>query len=121
MMRMSLISLFRSYNSYLVVAKICPMAIFFLMVFGGYVKAIGAGLACPDWPLCHGQLIPTSYVNASFFWVAVEYFHRIMAFSAFMLILVLLYQSYCNMKGPDGKRQIGQRRFTLVLLIATLF
>ena len=34
------------------------VAIFILMMLGGYVKAIGAGLACPDWPQCYGRWIP---------------------------------------------------------------
>ena len=33
---------------------------FILMMMGGYVKAIGAGLACPDWPTCYGTWYPFS-------------------------------------------------------------
>ena len=33
---------------------------FILMMLGGYVKAIGAGLACPDWPQCYGTWYPFS-------------------------------------------------------------
>ncbi|XGI83953.1 heme A synthase [Halorutilales archaeon Cl-col2-1] len=31
---------------------------YILMVLGSYVKAIGAGLSCPDWPTCYGTWIP---------------------------------------------------------------
>jgi cytochrome c oxidase assembly protein subunit 15 len=31
---------------------------FLLMLVGAYTKAIGAGLACPDWPQCYGVWVP---------------------------------------------------------------
>ncbi len=33
-------------------------ATFSLMVLGATVRVMDAGLACPDWPLCHGQWFP---------------------------------------------------------------
>src|SRR5207244_7727666 len=39
-------------------ASAAVVATFVLIILGGLVRATGAGLACPDWPLCHRRLIP---------------------------------------------------------------
>ncbi len=45
-----------------------------LMVFGSTVRVHGAGLACPDWPLCFGEVVP-----AYEFGVYLEFGHRVVA------------------------------------------
>jgi cytochrome c oxidase assembly protein subunit 15 len=45
-----------------------------LIVIGSIVRTTGSGLACPDWPLCHGRLIPPLQFN-----VLVEWTHRLVA------------------------------------------
>lgn len=53
------------------------------IVLGGYVNKIGAGLACPDWPTCHGAWVPPLTDP----WVAAEYLHRLAAFVTGILAL----------------------------------
>ena len=47
-----------------------------LVVVGALVRAHGAGLACPDWPLCFGQMVPELDLLVGFEWG-----HRVMAAS----------------------------------------
>ena len=42
-----------------------------LVVLGGVVRVSGSGLGCPDWPLCHGNLLPPLNTHA-----IIEYSHR---------------------------------------------
>ena len=44
-----------------------------LMAVGSATRVMNAGLACPDWPLCYGQLVPRSQMNLQVF---LEWFHR---------------------------------------------
>jgi cytochrome c oxidase assembly protein subunit 15 len=43
-------------------------ATWLLIVVGALVRANGAGLACPDWPLCFGELVPRFDVKVAFEW-----------------------------------------------------
>jgi cytochrome c oxidase assembly protein subunit 15 len=43
-------------------------ATFGLIVLGALVRAHGAGLACPDWPLCFGRAVPAFDLRVAFEW-----------------------------------------------------
>ena len=45
-----------------------------LMAVGSATRVMNAGLACPDWPLCYGELVPTAQMNVQVF---LEWFHRL--------------------------------------------
>lgn len=50
------------------------IATLILMAIGSATRVMNAGLACPDWPLCYGKLMPTQQMN---FQVFLEWFHRL--------------------------------------------
>jgi heme a synthase len=53
------------------------VAVVALIVIGGATRVMEAGLACPDWPLCYGSLLPGRQMNLQVF---LEWFHRLDAF-----------------------------------------
>lgn len=68
-------------SSHLVVAVVA------LVVIGGATRVMEAGLACPDWPLCYGVLLPGRQMNLQVF---LEWFHRLDAFLVGLALLVLV-------------------------------
>jgi cytochrome c oxidase assembly protein subunit 15 len=50
------------------------IATLLLMAVGSATRVMNAGLACPDWPLCFGQLVPSKQMNLQVF---LEWFHRL--------------------------------------------
>ena len=57
---------------------------FALIVIGSVVRTTGSGLACPDWPLCQGRLIPPWQFN-----VMIEWTHRLVALLVSLCLVAL--------------------------------
>src|SRR5207248_3465081 len=53
-----------------------------LVVLGGVVRVSASGLGCPDWPLCHGRLLPPLNLHA-----IIEYSHRTTASLTSLLVV----------------------------------
>lgn len=63
-----------------------------LIAFGGFVRAMEAGLGCPDWPTCHGSLNPPSSLGYGALKLAwIEHSHRLWAAVLIALIVRLAY------------------------------
>lgn len=57
-------------------------------VLGGLVRHMDAGMACPDAPLCLGQVVPP-LVNAP---ITVHFFHRVLALVVAVAVLAVAYR-----------------------------
>ncbi len=80
----------RSLTRQLVVALVALVAV------GGATRVMEAGLACPDWPLCYGSLLPTRQMNLQVF---LEWFHRLDAFLVGIGLILLLAMALLDRAG----------------------
>jgi heme A synthase len=64
----------RSLSGYQRLGLLTIFGLIVLVVLGGTVRVTDSGLACPDWPLCHGRVIPQGDYH-----VWLEWTHRLAA------------------------------------------
>jgi cytochrome c oxidase assembly protein subunit 15 len=60
--------------------------VLFVVYLGAYVRHAGVSLACADWPLCNGQVIPSFEGPTGFVFA-----HRLAALGAVVLLAALVY------------------------------
>ncbi len=73
------------------------VATYLLMMLGSYVKSIGARFACPDWPLCYGQVFPPFSIPPDYpatqFQAVTEWLHRSVALAVVALTVWLFIEA----------------------------
>jgi len=85
-------------------------AVYFQVILGILVRYSKASLACPDFPLCQGKVIPA----LSNYAVALHFSHRILALTVVLLTTILLVRAVRKRRGVET----SLITFTLVLLQA---
>lgn len=67
---------------------------FLLLVWGNLVAGLKAGLACPDWPLCHGKVLPPFRVD-----IYMEFLHRVIAAVSGVFLVALCLRRIRDYRG----------------------
>jgi cytochrome c oxidase assembly protein subunit 15 len=89
------------------------LLMFCLMVIGSVVRSTGSGLACPDWPLCGGRLVPPFESH-----VLIEWFHRLVALLVSLLLVATL--AWVALHGALRARLGGLALVSLILLVTQI-
>src|SRR5262249_37036768 len=92
-------------------AAVLTGAAWALIVIGALVRAHGAGLSCPDWPLCHGRLVPDFDAR-----IALEWGHRLFAGTLGTGVAVL---GVLLLRGRELRERFARSVALIVALLGT--
>jgi heme A synthase len=90
-------------------------ATFCLLLIGGTVKPTGSSLACPDWPLCHGQVFPEMKGGVLF-----EHSHRLAATAVGLLTIGFLVVAVRNVEVPLRVKRLAVALLVMVVVQGVL-
>lgn len=84
------------------------LAVIGLFLLGATVRVHGAGMACPDWPMCHGKWLPELD-----FYIFLEWSHRLLAMLIGFAMLALVTWTWVS----QAYRSINSGLSLLALLL----
>lgn len=114
--------------AFLALARVATVLAFLVVTVGAWVRLTDAGLGCPDWPGCYGQLVipageraqaelasvfPERPLDAGKAWR--EMFHRYLASALGLICLILAGLGWANRRDPTQPW-----RAPLVLLVVVV-
>jgi heme A synthase len=86
------------------------VSVYILIVIGGIVSSTGSGLACPDWPLCRGQVVPALTLS-----VLIEFTHRVWTIVVTVLVVATLLFAWSKYRWPSKLTKLSTLTFGLLL------
>jgi heme a synthase len=101
-------SLLKNWNLPRFLAFLIFVLVYFQLFMGGRVSSNYAGLACPDWPTCHGTFFPKPYEGP----IQFQMEHRWVAY--FIFVMILVFSIYVFQKDIISK---SLKRIVSLLLI----
>jgi heme A synthase len=89
---------------------VTAVSVYALIVIGGVVSSTGSGLACPDWPLCTGQVVPALTPS-----VMIEFTHRVWTIVVTILVVATLLLAWSRYHWPSKLTKLSTLTFALLL------
>jgi heme A synthase len=86
------------------------ISIYVLIVLGGVVSSTGSGLACPDWPLCRGQVIPALTLS-----IMIELTHRVWTVVVTVLVISTMLVAWSKYRWRSRLTKLSTLTFGLLI------